>query len=44
MHICITHGHRQQCGKCRGEWEGAGWRGARREMGDMCNSVNNKNK
>ena len=28
VHICITHGHRQQCGE---GWRGwAGWRGAKR--------------
>ena len=29
-HICIAHGHRQQCGE-------GGWG----EVGDICNSVNN---
>ena len=28
-HICIAHGHRQQCGE---GWWGAGWRGAKGEI------------
>ena len=30
-HICIAHGHRQQCGEGWGEVEGAGWRGEKGE-------------
>ena len=28
MHICIVHGHRQQCGE---GWAGAGWSGGKGE-------------
>ena len=40
-HLCIAHSHRQQCGEGRGGM-GAEWKGAKlREIGDICNSVNN---
>lgn len=37
-HMCIAHGHRQQCGI--GQREGGGDRAGK--TGDMCNSVNDK--
>lgn len=44
-HICIIHGHRQQCGDAH--WEGRTGAGCRlaerkREIWDICNKVNNK--
>ena len=39
-HIFTTGEHRQQCGDCQREGE-AGWRGARGENWDSCNSINN---
>ena len=40
IHICIAHGHRQQCVNARGWGVGGGDQGGK--MGDLCNSVNNK--
>ena len=44
-HICLTHRHRQQCGDGQRE-RGWGWGevGKGGGNGDICNSVNNKNK
>ena len=46
-HVCMTHRHRQWCGV--GQREGGGAKAgagkqARVGNGDICNSVNNKNK
>ena len=47
-HICINHGHRQQCGDSQREWGGGWWLGGGTQgwvgNGDICNSINNKNK
>ena len=46
-HICITQRHRKQCGDGQREaGERSGWREAKGENGDICNSatVNNKEK
>ena len=45
-HICINHRNRQQCGD--GQREGSGERlgkgGKGEQQGEICNSINNKNK
>ena len=44
-HICVTHGHRHQCGDGQERGVGAGWRRAKwqgAEIGDICNSADNK--
>ena len=42
---CMTHRHRQQCGDGQREvGEGMGGVGQRGGTGDICNSVDNKNK
>ena len=44
-HICMTHGHRQQCGNSQREGgQGLGGGGQRRGNGDICNSVNSEHK
>ena len=44
-HLCVTHRHRQQCSDSLREGRTrTGWRWAKGEIGDICNSVNNKNK
>ena len=43
MHICIVHGHRQQCGKARQGGGGGRVEGDREgNRRDICNSINNK--
>lgn len=43
MHICVTHGHRQQCSEGWGvqEWGGMGQWG--KKKGDICKTLKNKN-
>ena len=38
-HICMTHGHRQQCSDGQRE-EGKGLDGGKGKNGNICNSVN----
>ena len=47
-HVCVTHRHRQQCGDGQREGGMVGLGGGEPRMGwghgDICSSVNNKNK
>ena len=43
-HMCISHRHRQQCGNSQKEKSRSWCRWAREGNGDICNSVNGKNK